>query len=250
MMSDILFALFMTIIVLNIVIILMVFIKDILERIFSTNQLSGLLKGFVIYITVSLPITITYIVYRFVYIEKISLMGEDVSKLYYIKDKTVANSTDLGNNTGCTVFLVLWFIGILILGVVRVFKENVFLKKLEKLSKSIDDDTSMEIKERIVKELGIKREVKLFTNSIVPSPFIIGFIKPKVFLPENKFSDLETEFILRHELTHLTSNDYIYRKLIFFLCVIYWFNPIVYILSDKFIEINEMACFTSCVRVL
>ena len=76
----------------------------------------------------------------------------------------------------------------------------------------------------------------------MPSPFIIGFVKPKVFLPENKFSELETEFILRHELTHLSSNDFIYRKLIFFLCVMYWFNPVVYMLADKFIEINEMAC--------
>ena len=93
-----------------------------------------------------------------------------------------------------------------------------------------------------LKELGISKDVQLFTNSIVPSPFIIGFRKPKVFLPENKFSELETEFILRHELTHLSNNDYIYRKLIFFLCVMYWFNPVVYMLADKFIEINEMAC--------
>ncbi len=241
-MSDVLFALFMPVIVLNIVIILMILIKDILENIFSTHQLSGLLKGFILYITISLPVIITYILYRFLYIEKISIISEDISSLYFIKDKTVSNSTNLGNNIGFIIFLILWFIGVLILGVIRIFRENIFLRKLERLSKSVNDDTSIEIKERLINEFGIKRDVKLFTNSIVPSPFIIGFIKPKVFLPENKFSGSETEFILKHELTHLSSNDYIYRKLIFFLCVIYWFNPVVYILSDKFIEINEMAC--------
>ena len=241
-MSDVLFALFMPIMVLNIVIILMIFIKNFLEKIFSTHQLSRLLKGFIFYIGISLPVIITYIFYRFLHIERISITSEDVSALYFIKDKTVSNSTDLGNNIGFINFLILWFIGILILGVIRIFKENIFLKKLERLSVAIDDDTSIEIKKRIIKELGIRKGVQLFTNSIVPSPFIIGFVKPKVFLPEYKFSELETEFILRHELTHLSSNDFIYRKLIFFLCVMYWFNPVVYMLADKFIEINEMAC--------
>ena len=241
-MSDVLFALFMPIMVLNIVIILMIFIKNILEKIFSTHQLSGLLKGFILYISISLPVIITYILYRFLYIERIGITSEDVSALYFIKDKTVSNSTNLENNIGFLIFFILWFIGILILGLIRIFKENIFLKELERLSGEIEDDTSIEIKKRLIKELGISRDVQLFTNSIVPSPFIIGFIKPKVFLPENKFSELEAEFILRHELTHLSSNDYIYRKLIFFLCVLYWFNPVVYMLSDKFIEINEMAC--------
>ena len=74
MMSDVLFALFMPIIVLNIVIILMILIKNILEMIFSTHQLSGLLKGFILYITISLPMIITYILYLFLYIEKISII--------------------------------------------------------------------------------------------------------------------------------------------------------------------------------
>ena len=117
-MSDVLFALFMPIMVLNIVIILMIFIKNILEKIFSTHQLSRLLKGFIFYIGISLPVIITYIFYRFVHIERIRITSEDVSALYFIKDKTVSNSTDLGNDIGFIIFLVLWFIGILILGVI------------------------------------------------------------------------------------------------------------------------------------
>lgn len=44
-------------------------------------------------------------------------------------------------------------------------------------------------------------------NSVIPSPFIIGFVKPKIFLSENSLSDLETEIILRHEMTHLKAKD-------------------------------------------
>ena len=242
MISDIIFALCIPAIVMNIFIILMVFTKGFLKKIFSTYQLCTLLKGFVIYATVSLPIGFIYIIYRFIYIKKANTAGVDIYALYYIKDRTISNSTEFGNHIVFILFFILWLLGILIFGIVRVFKENIFLKKLEKLSKLITDDTSVEIKNKLIKDMEIKNDVLLFINPIVPSPFIIGLSKPKVFLPEKKNSEAEVEFILRHEFTHLKSKDYIYRKLIFILCVLYWFNPIIYIFSEKFIELNEMAC--------
>lgn len=248
MISDIIVALFMPVIVLNIVIVLMVFIKNILENIFNTCQLSKLFKCFMLYVAVSLPVIIAYVCYRFFYVEKIEIVSNDVSEAYYINDKTIANSTDLGNNAIFIIMLVAWITGIIILGILRLFNEIVFLKRLEKLSKIVTDDKSIEIRNKLIKELGIKKDVRIFTNSIIPSPFIIGFIPPKIFIPENKFSELQLEFILRHELTHLAVNDYIYRKIIFFICIIYWFNPVTYILSDRFIEINEMACDEKVLR--
>jgi len=89
---------------------------------------------------------------------------------------------------------------------------------------------------------GIKKDFRVFMNSIILSPFIIGFVKPRIFLSKNNFSDLETELILRHEMMHLKAKDYFYRRLMFILCVMYWFNPAVHIFLNKFIEINEMAC--------
>nr|WP_314634846.1 M56 family metallopeptidase [uncultured Oribacterium sp.] len=69
------------------------------------------------------------------------------------------------------------------------------------------DGTSIETKDRIIEEMGIKKDFRVFMNSVIPSPFIIGFVKPKIFLSENSLSDLETEIILRHEMTHLKAKD-------------------------------------------
>ncbi|EHI55443.1 hypothetical protein HMPREF9333_01158, partial [Johnsonella ignava ATCC 51276] len=111
-----------------------------------------------------------------------------------------------------------------------------------KLSELLTDGTSIETKTGLLKKWAIKRILVVFMNSVIPSPFIIGFVKPRIFLSKNSLSDLETELILKHEMTHLKAKDYFYRRLMFILCVMYWFNPAVHIFLDKFIEINEMAC--------
>ena len=240
--SDFLFILFVPIIVTNIVIVLMVFIKDYLEKILSMCQLNKLLKGFILYISISLLIITGYIVGRFLIVEKLNVISNDVSKLSFVRDKTIANATSFGGNLIFLILLAVWFIGIFALGVSRLIKERAFLKELDKLSELITDGTSIETKNRFIEEMGIKKDFRVFMNSIILSPFIIGFVKPRIFLSKNNFSDLETELILRHEMMHLKAKDYFYRRLMFILCVMYWFNPAVHIFLNKFIEINEMAC--------
>ena len=169
-------------------------------------------------------------------------MSNDVSKLSFVRDKTIANATSFGGNLIFLILLAVWFIGIFALGVSQLIKERAFLKKLDKLSELITDGTSIETKNRLIEEMGIKKDFRVFMNSIILSPFIIGFVKPRIFLSKNNFSDLETELILRHEMMHLKAKDYFYRRLMFILCVMYWFNLAVHIFLNKFIEINEMAC--------
>ena len=242
MMSEIVIALLMSVVGINIVILLMLFIKNILENILSKCQLGKILKGFVLYLVISLPAVIAYIYYHFLYIEKIKITGEDVHELYLVRGIMPDESSDLDKSIILILFFVMWITGIIIFGILRLFNEYIFLSKLEKVSKDITDAKIIAVKNKLQNEMGIKKDIRLFTNPVIPSPFIIGFVRPKIHIPEVNFSEVEIEFILKHELTHLVSQDYLYRKLIFFICLIYWFNPVTYILSDRFIEINEMSC--------
>ena len=242
MMSDIVIALLMSVVGINVVILLMLFIKNILENILSKCQLGKILKGFVLYLVISLPAVIAYIYYHFLYIEKIKITGEDVHELYLVRGMMPDESSDLDKSIILILFFVMWITGIIIFGILRLFNEYIFLSKLEKVSKDITDAKIIAVKNKLQNEMGIKKDIRLFTNPVIPSPFIIGFVQPKIYIPEVNFSEIEIEFILKHELTHLVAQDYLYRKLIFFICLIYWFNPVTYILSDRFIEINEMSC--------
>ena len=241
-MSEIVIALLMSVVGINIVILLMLFIKNILENILSKCQLGKILKGFVLYLVISLPAVIAYIYYHFLYIEKIKITGEDVHELFLVRGMMPDELSDLDKSIILILFFVVWITGIIIFGILRLFNEYIFLSKLEKVSKDITDAKIIAVKNKLQNEMGIKKDIRLFTNPVIPSPFIIGFVRPKIYIPEVNFSEVEIEFILKHELTHLVSQDYLYRKLIFFICLIYWFNPVTYILSDRFIEINEMSC--------
>ena len=242
MMSEIVIALLMSVVGINIVILLMLFIKNILENILSKCQLGKILKGFVLYLVISLPAVIAYIYYHFLYIEKIKITGEDVHELFLVRGMMPDELSDLDKSIILILFFVVWITDIIIFGILRLFNEYIFLSKLEKVSKDITDAKIIAVKNKLQNEMGIKKDIRLFTNPVIPSPFIIGFVRPKIYIPEVNFSEVEIEFILKHELTHLVSQDYLYRKLIFFICLIYWFNPVTYILSDRFIEINEMSC--------
>ena len=241
-MSEIVIALLMSVVGINIVILLMLFIKNILENILSKFQLGKILKGFVLYLVISLPAVIAYIYYHFLYIEKIKITGEDVHELFLVRGMMPDELSDLDKSIILILFFVVWITGIIVFGILRLFNEYIFLSKLEKVSKDITDAKIIAVKNKLQNEMGIKKDIRLFTNPVIPSPFIIGFVRPKICIPEVNFSEVEIEFILKHELTHLVSQDYLYRKLIFFICLIYWFNPVTYILSDRFIEINEMSC--------
>lgn len=69
-MSEIVIALLMSVVGINIVILLMLFIKNILENILSKCQLGKILKGFVLYLVISLPAVIAYIYIIIFYILK------------------------------------------------------------------------------------------------------------------------------------------------------------------------------------
>ncbi|MFI3202206.1 MAG: M56 family metallopeptidase [Eubacteriales bacterium] len=72
----------------------------------------------------------------------------------------------------------------------------------------------------------------------IDSPFVMGFIKPKIYLPSN-LTDAERDFIIKHEQTHIKRLDHITRIFSFVALAVHWFNPLVWIsfvLSGKDME--------------
>ncbi len=72
----------------------------------------------------------------------------------------------------------------------------------------------------------------------IDSPFVMGFVRPKIYLPSS-LTDSERVFIIRHEKTHIKRLDHITRILGFITLSVHWFNPLVWIafvLSGKDME--------------
>ena len=68
---------------------------------------------------------------------------------------------------------------------------------------------------------------KYFTTSI-ETPFVIGFIRPKIFIPIH-FDDDEKEYILNHEWTHIKNKDGVTKLFSYFVLCLHWFNPLVWL---------------------
>lgn len=74
----------------------------------------------------------------------------------------------------------------------------------------------------------------------ISSPFVMGIIKPKVYLPSS-MAEAEQSFIIAHENYHIKRFDHITRILAFVALTIHWFNPLVwfaFVLSGKDMEMS------------
>lgn len=84
-------------------------------------------------------------------------------------------------------------------------------------------------------------DFKIIKTNLVSVPLLIGFNMPIIILPEIVLSKEELYYILRHEATHYYNHDIWIKMFIELICILYWWNPLIYILKreiDKLIEIR------------
>ena len=81
----------------------------------------------------------------------------------------------------------------------------------------------------------------IYVSDEVKTPFILGIIRPKIYLPSSL--DIRTmENVLAHEKKHLHRKDNIWKLLGFMVLSVHWFNPLVWLSYFLFIGDVEAAC--------
>lgn len=81
----------------------------------------------------------------------------------------------------------------------------------------------------------------------VKSPFILGTIKPRIYL-SSSLSEDEMDYIIAHEKAHLRRRDHLWKPFGYLLLCVYWFHPLcltAYIMLCKDIE---LACDEKVIR--
>ncbi len=72
----------------------------------------------------------------------------------------------------------------------------------------------------------------------IESPFLFGFIKPKIYIPSG-LDEEDARYVISHERAHMRRFDHVWKPCGFFLLSLHWFNPALwaaYILLCKDIE--------------
>jgi beta-lactamase regulating signal transducer with metallopeptidase domain len=102
------------------------------------------------------------------------------------------------------------------------------------------------------KELaGVTREIALRLTGDNLQPGVWGVMHPTILLPRQlseRLTDAELETVLVHEMAHIARWDNMVGNMQAFLCYIFWFDPLVWILNRQLLVEREHACDEVVIR--
>jgi hypothetical protein len=99
--------------------------------------------------------------------------------------------------------------------------------------------------ERCKEEMGVYAPVSVVVTGDVSMPSLLGFVRPRILLPEGLLELLRPDqlrFILLHELAHVKRLDIVVGWVTMVLQAVHWFNPLVWYAAYRMQADREMAC--------
>ena len=90
-------------------------------------------------------------------------------------------------------------------------------------------------------DTAVRYKGNIFQSENVSSPFVLGIIKPRIYLPFN-MNGQDLEHVVAHEQAHIRRKDHWWKPLGFLLLTIHWFNPLIWIAYYFLCKDIELAC--------
>ncbi len=97
----------------------------------------------------------------------------------------------------------------------------------------------LRIKRKVREATVLERNIFICDN--IGTPFILGVIKPKIYLPST-IADSDYDYVIAHENAHIKRLDYLWKPLGFLLLTVYWFNPLLWLAYVLLCRDIEFAC--------
>lgn len=72
------------------------------------------------------------------------------------------------------------------------------------------------------------------------SPVVIGLRRPVILLPKIEFTKKEFNYILTHEVLHISNLDLFVKYFYEIVIVIYWWNPLMYLFREQMDNVIEL----------
>ena len=132
-----------------------------------------------------------------------------------------------GNNI-MTILTIVWIIGILLLVAYTIISYR-------RLHREID--------------AAVRYKDNIFQSENVSSPFVLGIIKPRIYLPF-KMDSQDLEHVVAHEQAHIQRKDHWWKPLGFLLLTIHWFNPLIWLAYVLLCRDIEFACDEKVIKEL
>lgn len=138
----------------------------------------------------------------------------------------------------------LWFMGVTLL----FGRMTVGLLYIQNLRKDVKPILEPQVKDLVISlknRLGVRTLVPILESAKVTVPMTLGWLKPIILLPVGLAVGLEVrqlEAILAHELSHVKRQDYLINILQSIIEIVFFYHPLIWIISGKVREERENCC--------
>jgi beta-lactamase regulating signal transducer with metallopeptidase domain len=139
--------------------------------------------------------------------------------------------------------LTLWAFGMLVV-TLRYVVGWIALLRIKKRSEPVADVRFRLASIKVARSIGLKRRVRFVYGDSSGMPLTWGWVRPTVLLPQDsrEWEAEKTVSVLKHELGHIKRRDCLVQALVYLVCAIYWFNPLVWIAAASSRREREIAC--------
>ncbi|HBG1332061.1 TPA: M56 family metallopeptidase [Clostridioides difficile] len=215
----------------------------ILKDIFRTSITSSLLICFLLLLSITIfrifNKTFNYYIWLIV-IFRLSLPFAYFT--YTVTEPSFQYKSALDKINYSNIILVIYLSIVTMLVVYRILKYLRFKNLINDVSDDIKSVEINNIYSNLLKELNIKKNIKLKSTDEINTPSFFGLFDNYILLPPYDYNLDELYWILKHELTHYKSRDLYIRYLVLFLKCVYFFNPFIYLLDRIIYHHCELHC--------
>ena len=95
----------------------------------------------------------------------------------------------------------------------------------------------------------VRLENNIYQSENVDSPFVLGIVKAKIYLPF-RMDSRDLAHVIAHEQAHIRRKDHWWKPFGFVLLAIHWFNPLMWVGYILLCRDIELACDEKLIREL
>lgn len=145
------------------------------------------------------------------------------------------------------IFLFAWICGIALFGY-RTIEAYLKFKNLLNKEPCVNNKEVKELIHSVERLYRNPTEFNVIRTSWTSVPLLFGILKPTIVLPQIELNDEELGYIIRHEISHYHHYDLWIKLFTELIVIIYWWNPLVYLLRQQIDKILEIRVDTAVTK--
>ena len=142
---------------------------------------------------------------------------------------------------GTTICLTIWLAG-MIPWLVLLIKSRVIYAAILRKAEPLCDGRWVDLCRELETTLQLKRRICYRVSREIAVPQVVGLRQPTVLLPHHLIAEKPNRAVLIHELAHIRRNDIAWQLLMSVVCMMYWFQPLVWFFAAAMRNTREEAC--------